>query len=122
MKATTILDTIGGTPHVRIQRLFGSDHHVWIKQERANPLALNTPGSLFICMDKLCCLCLHNDLCIWAIGRVGRNAIPPYIFSAMRSFALRALGLFFVSSAEGVNGFRFTSFSVALRSTSYILS
>jgi len=37
MKAQTILDTIGRTPHVRIQRLFGRDHEVWIKQERANP-------------------------------------------------------------------------------------
>ncbi|HVE47996.1 MAG TPA: cysteine synthase A [Casimicrobiaceae bacterium] len=37
MKANTILDTIGRTPHVRVQRLFGADHEVWIKQERANP-------------------------------------------------------------------------------------
>jgi cysteine synthase A len=37
MKANTILETIGSTPHVRIQRLFGRDHEVWIKQERANP-------------------------------------------------------------------------------------
>ena len=36
MKATTILDTIGNTPHIRVQRLFpGSE--VWIKSERANP-------------------------------------------------------------------------------------
>jgi hypothetical protein len=41
-----------------------------------------------------------------------------YIFSAMRSFALRALGLSFISSSEGVIGFLFTSFSVALRSSS----
>ena len=37
MKAITILDTIGNTPHVRIQRLFGPGHEVWIKSERANP-------------------------------------------------------------------------------------
>jgi cysteine synthase A len=36
MKALTILDTIGRTPHVRINRLFG-DAEVWIKSERANP-------------------------------------------------------------------------------------
>ncbi|SEN24075.1 cysteine synthase [Sphingomonas gellani] len=36
MKANTILDTIGRTPHVRMQRLFpGSE--VWIKSERSNP-------------------------------------------------------------------------------------
>jgi cysteine synthase len=37
MKATTILDTIGNTPHVRVNRLFDSVHEVWIKSERANP-------------------------------------------------------------------------------------
>jgi len=36
MKASTILDTIGNTPHIRMQRLFG-DAEVWIKSERANP-------------------------------------------------------------------------------------
>ena len=36
MKASNILGTIGNTPHVRIQRLFG-DTEVWIKLERANP-------------------------------------------------------------------------------------
>ena len=37
MKADTILQTIGNTPHVRINRLFGATHQVWIKSERANP-------------------------------------------------------------------------------------
>ena len=37
MKANTILDTIGGTPSVRIHRIFGADAQVWIKCERANP-------------------------------------------------------------------------------------
>ncbi len=37
MKANNILHTIGNTPHVRIQRLFGNTHEVWIKCERANP-------------------------------------------------------------------------------------
>ena len=38
MKANTILDTIGRTPHIRIQRLFGSaPQQVWIKSERSNP-------------------------------------------------------------------------------------
>ncbi len=36
MKAQTILATIGNTPHVRIQRLFGN-REVWIKSERSNP-------------------------------------------------------------------------------------
>ena len=36
MKANTVLDTIGRTPHIRVQQLFpGSE--VWIKSERANP-------------------------------------------------------------------------------------
>ncbi|HQC72105.1 MAG TPA: cysteine synthase A [Candidatus Competibacteraceae bacterium] len=38
MKAHTILDTIGNTPHVRINRLFADRKvEVWIKLERANP-------------------------------------------------------------------------------------
>jgi cysteine synthase A len=37
MKANTILDTIGNTPHVRINRLFGQTHEVWIKLEKTNP-------------------------------------------------------------------------------------
>lgn len=37
MKANNILETIGNTPHVRINRLFGNTHEVWIKLERANP-------------------------------------------------------------------------------------
>jgi cysteine synthase A len=37
MRVTTILDTIGNTPHVRIQRLYGPRANVWMKLERANP-------------------------------------------------------------------------------------
>jgi cysteine synthase A len=37
MKADNILHTIGNTPHVRINRLFGTTHNVWIKSERGNP-------------------------------------------------------------------------------------
>jgi cysteine synthase A len=37
MKANDILATIGNTPHIRIRRLFGAQHEVWIKSERANP-------------------------------------------------------------------------------------
>ena len=36
MRAANILETIGNTPHVRVNRLFGSAE-VWIKSERANP-------------------------------------------------------------------------------------
>ncbi|WP_267380728.1 MULTISPECIES: cysteine synthase A [unclassified Sphingomonas] len=36
MKANTILETIGNTPHVRLSKLF-PDSEVWIKSERSNP-------------------------------------------------------------------------------------
>jgi cysteine synthase A len=36
MKANTILETIGNTPHIRVARLF-PDAEVWIKSERTNP-------------------------------------------------------------------------------------
>ena len=37
MKADNVLQTIGNTPHIRINRLFGTSHQVWIKSERSNP-------------------------------------------------------------------------------------
>src|SRR5574343_1357374 len=37
MKAANVLATIGRTPHIRINRLFGAGHEVWIKSERSNP-------------------------------------------------------------------------------------
>ncbi len=37
MKANNILETIGNTPHVRINRLFPAGVEVWMKLERANP-------------------------------------------------------------------------------------
>jgi len=36
MKASSVLDTIGQTPHIRVSRLF-PDTEVWIKSERSNP-------------------------------------------------------------------------------------
>lgn len=36
MKAATILETIGATPHIRVNRLFPNSE-VWIKSERSNP-------------------------------------------------------------------------------------
>ncbi len=36
MKAANILETIGQTPHIRMQRIF-PDAEVWIKSERTNP-------------------------------------------------------------------------------------
>lgn len=37
MKALSVLQTIGNTPHVKINRLFSSKHSVWMKLERSNP-------------------------------------------------------------------------------------
>jgi cysteine synthase A len=37
MKAANILETIGNTPEIRINRLFGDRAEVWMKSERANP-------------------------------------------------------------------------------------
>ena len=37
MKAQNVLATIGGTPHIRVNRLFGPGAEVWIKSERSNP-------------------------------------------------------------------------------------
>ena len=37
MKTDNVLQTIGNTPHIRINRLFGNTHKVYIKSERGNP-------------------------------------------------------------------------------------
>jgi cysteine synthase len=37
MKFNNILESIGNTPHLRVNRLFPSDYEVWIKLERQNP-------------------------------------------------------------------------------------
>ena len=39
MKAANILETIGNTPHIRLNRLFAGKAEVWIKSERSNPAA-----------------------------------------------------------------------------------
>jgi cysteine synthase A len=37
MKFNNILESIGNTPHLRVNRLFSADYEVWIKLERQNP-------------------------------------------------------------------------------------
>nr|WP_319573047.1 cysteine synthase A [uncultured Draconibacterium sp.] len=37
MKAKNILETIGNTPHVKINRLYPEDYEVWVKVEKTNP-------------------------------------------------------------------------------------
>jgi len=37
MKINTILDSIGNTPHLRINNLFGREYEIWVKLERSNP-------------------------------------------------------------------------------------
>ncbi|NMC38492.1 MAG: cysteine synthase A [Bacteroidales bacterium] len=37
MKAKSVLELIGNTPHVKINRLFGNEYDIWLKLERSNP-------------------------------------------------------------------------------------
>lgn len=37
MKVNNILETIGNTPHVRLNRLYPDDYEVWVKVEKTNP-------------------------------------------------------------------------------------
>ena len=39
MKADNVLETIGNTPHIHLNRLFGDRGEVWVKSERSNPAA-----------------------------------------------------------------------------------
>jgi hypothetical protein len=59
----------GAGSHIEVEGCnHGNANHR--EQERANPLALNTPGSLSVSMNNLSCLSLHNDLYIWAIWSI----------------------------------------------------
>lgn len=37
MRYNNILESVGNTPHVRLNKLFGNDKEVWVKLERSNP-------------------------------------------------------------------------------------
>ena len=52
MIANNILETIGNTPHLKVNRLYGDDYRVYVKLERANsqrqqePIDANASSSL----------------------------------------------------------------------------
>ena len=51
MKANSILETIGNTPHIRLSRMF-PDAEVWVKSERANPGgSIKDKDSIAYCND-----------------------------------------------------------------------
>lgn len=37
MKVNNILETIGNTPHIKVNRLYPADYEVWVKVEKTNP-------------------------------------------------------------------------------------
>jgi cysteine synthase A len=37
MKVQNILETIGNTPHIRVNRLYPAEYEVWVKMEKTNP-------------------------------------------------------------------------------------
>ena len=37
MKVKNILETIGNTPHIRVNNLYPPEYEVWVKMEKANP-------------------------------------------------------------------------------------
>jgi hypothetical protein len=45
MLANDVLHTIGNTPHIRINRLFGATHSVWIKSSAPTPAARSRTAS-----------------------------------------------------------------------------
>jgi len=68
MKVKSIIDTIGNTPHIRINRLFGKSHEVWVKFEAKNP-----GGSL---KDRIA-LAMINDAEAAGILKEGSVIIEP---------------------------------------------
>jgi cysteine synthase A len=85
MKADTILETIGNTPHVRINRLFGADANVWVKSERANP-----GGSI---KDRIALA--------WSRRREVGASSNPAAPSSSRPAATPASGLAMVAAVKG---------------------
>lgn len=68
MKVASIIDIIGNTPHIRINRLFGKSHEVWVKFEAKNP-----GGSL---KDRIA-LAMINDAEAAGILKKGSVIIEP---------------------------------------------
>jgi len=68
MKVTSIVDIIGNTPHIRINRLFGKTNEVWVKFEAKNP-----GGSL---KDRIA-LAMINDAEASGILKEGSVIIEP---------------------------------------------
>jgi cysteine synthase A len=64
MKASNILETIGNTPHLRINRLFDRRVEVWTKLERANP-----GGSI---KDRIGVAMIEDAE---AAGRIGKGSV-----------------------------------------------
>jgi cysteine synthase A len=62
MVASNILETIGNTPHVRVNRIFGNTHNVYVKLERNNPGAsIKDRIALAMIEDAEQKGILHND-------------------------------------------------------------
>jgi len=68
VKANNILDTIGNTPHIKINKLFGADTNVWIKSEKGNP-----GGSI---KDRIA-LAMINDAETSGVLKPGATVIEP---------------------------------------------
>jgi cysteine synthase len=87
VKATNILATIGNTPHIRVNRLFGASHEIWIKSERANPA-----GSI---KDRIA-LAMVEDAEATGALRAGGTIIEP-------TSGNTGIGLAMVAAVKGYN-------------------
>jgi len=110
MKADNILGLIGGTPHVRLGRLF-PDHEVWMKLERQNPA-----GSI---KDRIA-LAMIEDAERFGLaqlhqlrGRVGRGTRQSYCYLLLNNHSRPSQRLREVEASS--DGFHLAEVDMQLR-------
>jgi len=85
MKAQSILETIGNTPHIKVQRLFGDKQNVWIKKWAIKPRWFNQRSYCFV-----------ND---WSRGKDG--SLKPGSIIIEATSGNTGVGLAMVAAVKG---------------------
>jgi cysteine synthase A len=88
MKVNSILETIGNTPHVKINRLFTSGFSVWVKLENANPGASIKDRIAFSMVDDAEKKGLLNPQSVIIEPTSGNTGIGLAIVAAVKGYRL----------------------------------
>lgn len=88
MKANNILETIGNTPHVRINKLFGSEHEVWMKLEKSNPGSSIKDRIALAMIEDAEAKCLLNKNSIIIEPTSGNTGIGLALVAAVKGYKI----------------------------------